>query len=212
MSKPASSPIQQPASGILYVLSAPSGAGKSTLCNELKAKTALVHSVSCTTRAPRPGEVNGTDYHFLTHEDFKQRIAAGEFLEYAEVHGNFYGTLCSTVLDNLRAGKDVLVVIDVQGAASIRSHAHPEIREALADVFLMPESLEILRLRLTKRGTETPEQMALRLKNAEEEMAHWPEYRYAIITGSVEEDLANFVAIMTAERALTRRRVRMGEC
>lgn len=192
-------------SGILFVLSAPSGAGKSTLCNGLRADADFVYSVSCTTRPPRPGEIDGKDYHFLTHADFEQRITAGEFLEHAQVHGNRYGTLCHTVLQSLRAGIDVLIDIDVQGAAMIRSSNHPEIREALADVFLMPPSLGELRRRLAKRGTESPEQMALRLRNAEEEMREWRHYRYTVVTGSVEEDLANFRAIMRAERARSKR-------
>jgi guanylate kinase len=192
-------------SGILFVLSAPSGAGKSTLCNGLKPTGELFYSVSCTTRAPREGELNGRDYFFLTREDFEKRIAAGEFLEYATVHGNYYGTLCATVLENLRVGKDVLMDLDVQGAARLREHVHPEIREALADIFLMPASLEVLRQRLAKRGTETQEQVELRLKNAALEMQHWSSFRYTVITGSVEADFENFLAIMRAERALSRR-------
>jgi len=192
-------------SGILFVLSAPSGAGKSTLCNGLKRDADFVYSVSCTTRPPRPGEREGIDYYFLTRADFEQRIAAGEFLEYAPVHGNYYGTLRETVLKNLQAGTDVLIDIDTQGAAMIRSCSHPEIRDALADVFLMPADLDELRRRLAKRGTETPEQVELRLKNAAREMREWQRYRYTLFTGSIEEDLAGFRAIMRAERALTRR-------
>lgn len=196
---------QPPRRGILFVLSAPSGGGKSTLCNGLKAYADFTYSVSCTTRAPRAGEREGVDYYFLTRADFEQRIASGEFLEHALVHGNYYGTLCSTVLETLRMGRDVLVDIDVQGAEMIRNHPHPEIRDSLADVFLMPESLEVLRFRLAKRGTETPEQVALRLSNAAAEMEHWPRYRYTLITRTAEEDLERFRAIMGAERALTRR-------
>ena len=197
------SPI--PRRGVLFVLSAPSGAGKSTLREGLQRDGGFVYSISCTTRAPRPGEVDGKDYRFLTKADFEQRIAAGEFLEHALVHGNYYGTLQSTVLESLRCGTDVLLDIDVQGAATIRANEHPEIREALADVFLMPASLDVLRQRLAKRGTETPEQIALRLRNAEGEMRHWRSYRYTIVTGSIEDDRANFRAIMRAERMVSRR-------
>ena len=194
-----------PRLGILFILSAPSGAGKSTLRAGLQKNQDFAYSISCTTRAPRPGEINGSDYHFLTREDFEHKIAAGEFLEHAQVHGNYYGTLKSAVLDALRAGTDVLIDIDVQGAAMIRATGHPEIREALADVFLMPAHLDVLRARLSKRGTETPEQIALRLHNAQSEMREWRCYRYAIITGTPEEDLAGFRAIMQAERSRTSR-------
>lgn len=203
VAKPDNMPV--PRRGILFVLSAPSGAGKSTLCNGLKQDPGFVYSVSCTTRPPRPGERDGIDYFFLTHADFEQRIAAGEFLEHAQVHGNYYGTLRDTVLKSLRTGVDVLLDIDTQGAATVRGNDHPEIKEALADVFLMPASIDLLRFRLAKRGTETPEQIDLRLHNAAREMQQWPHYRYTVITGSVEEDLANFRAIMRAERAVSRR-------
>src|SRR5690606_4339357 len=185
-------------------LSAPSGGGKSTLYHGLKATPDFVYSISCTTRAPRPGEVDGADYHFISHAEFERRIAEGDFLEYAEVHGNYYGTPRSLVLDQLRAGVDVLVDIDVQGAAAIRANPHPEIADALVDVFLMPPSIEELRRRLTQRGTESEEQLALRLKNAELEMAEWHRYRY-VITGSIEEVLTGFRSIMRAERLATRR-------
>ena len=194
-----------PRRGILFVLSAPSGAGKSTLRQGLQEDGGFVYSISCTTRAPRPGEIEGRDYFFLTKADFEQRVRAREFLEHAQVHGNYYGTLASTVLESLRAGTDVLLDIDVQGAAMVRANEHPEIREALADVFLMPAHLEVLRQRLAKRGTETAEQIDLRLRNAAGEMRHWKSYRYTIVTGSIEEDRANFRAVMRAERAVSRR-------
>jgi len=191
--------------GILFLLSAPSGAGKSTLCNGLKATQDFVYSVSCTTRLPRPGEVNGRDYHFLSRDEFETRATADEFLEHAEVHGNRYGTLRETVLESLRRGIDVLMDIDTQGAAMVRANAHPEIRDALVDIFLMPPSLEVLRERLASRGTESGEETALRLRNAREEMREWSRYRYTILTGTVEETLADFRAIMRSERLLSRR-------
>ena len=194
-----------PRLGILFILSAPSGAGKSTLRTGLQKNQDFAYSVSCTTRAPRSGEIDGSDYHFLTRDEFERKIATGEFLEHAEVHGNYYGTLKSAVLDTLRAGNDVLMDIDVQGAAMVRADEHPEIRDALADIFLMPASMEVLRRRLANRGTETPEQIAVRLHNAETEMRAWRQYRYAIITGTPEEDVANFRAIMQAERCRSSR-------
>jgi guanylate kinase len=191
--------------GILFVISAPSGAGKTTLCTALRQKPDFVWSVSCTTRAPRPGEVDGQDYHFLTQEDFSRRLEAGEFLEHAEVHGNRYGTLKGPVLDNLAHGIDVLLDIDTHGAANIRACGDPLILAALADVFIMPPDLEELRRRLLRRGTETGEQVEIRLSNAAQEMECWRDYRYTIISGSMEENIEKFRAIMRAERYLTRR-------
>ncbi len=189
--------------GILFVLSAPSGAGKSTLLRLLQNEPDFEYSVSCTTREPRPGEVNGRDYHFLTRAEFESHLAAGDFLEHALVHGNQYGTLRSAVLEKIEAGTDVLLDIDVQGAERIRNEQGP-IRDALVDVFLMPDSMATLQHRLQKRGTESPEQMALRLRNAAAEMEAWPRYAYRIISGLPEEDATNFRAIMRAERLRSR--------
>lgn len=189
--------------GILFVVSAPSGAGKSTILNSIRPAADFVYSISCTTRAPRAGEIDGEDYHFTTHEKFRELIAAGEFLEWAEVHGNLYGTRRDLVLQSLKEGVDVMVDIDVQGARSIR--ACEEVRASLADIFIMPPSLEELHHRLAKRGTETEAQIAMRMANAQEEIQAWSEYRYTIISGSMEEDLQKFRAIMRAERYLSRR-------
>lgn len=191
--------------GILFVVSAPSGAGKTTLCSALRQTRDFVYSVSCTTRTPRPGETHGEDYYFLTEDQFREHVAAGAFLEYAEVHGSFYGTLRENVLVHLREGVDVLIDIDTKGAATIRGSADEMVKDALADVFIMPTTMEELRRRLLKRGTETETQVARRLDNAAKEMARWRDYRYTIISGSVEEDLAKFRAIMKAERYLSRR-------
>jgi guanylate kinase len=192
-------------SGILFVISAPSGAGKTTLISSLRHKPDFIYSVSCTTRSPRPGEINGEDYHFLTEEKFQAHIEAGDFLEHAEVHGRHYGTLKSTVVFQLARGVDVLLDVDTLGAASIRQCPDPVIQEALADVFIMPPSLEELDRRLRKRGTESEEQIATRLRNASSEMEKWREYRYTLISGAMEEDIEKFRAIMRAERYLSRR-------
>lgn len=192
-------------SGIIFVVSAPSGAGKSTLCNNLRQTKDMVYSVSCTTRKPRPGEEDGVDYNFLTQEDFEKKIAHGEFLEYAQVHGNYYGTLRSAVLEMTRKGTDVLLDIDVQGARSIRQGTDEEVRNSLVDVFIMPPTLEELERRLRKRGTETEDQMQGRLKVASVEMTLWKEYKYTILSGSMEEDLIKFRAIIRAERYLSKR-------
>ncbi len=127
-------------------------------------------------------------------------VSAGGFLEYAAVHAHRYGTPLRTVRDHLDAGTDVLLDIDIAGAAQIRACADPAIHTALADVFIMPPTIDELRCRLEKRGTESPEQIDIRIDNARREMAFWREYRYTIASGSIEEDLANFRAIMCAER------------
>ncbi len=193
--------------GILFVVSAPSGAGKSTLCDALRQTPDFVYSVSCTTRPPRAGEIDGEDYQFLSEAEFAERLTAGEFLEHANVHGKFYGTLRDPILTNLHDGVDVLIDIDTQGAAAIRAFDDAFVRQALADVFIMPPDLDELRRRLTKRGTETDEQIEVRLQTAAREMELWRDYRYTIISRSVEEDLLKFRHIMGAERYLSSRMV-----
>ncbi len=192
-------------SGILFVVSAPSGAGKTTLCDALRQTPDFVYSVSCTTRAPRAGEIEGEDYHFLSEADFLQRVAEGEFLEHAQVHEHYYGTLRGPICSDLENGVDVLIDVDTQGADSIRTYNDEFVRRALCDVFIMPPDLEELRRRLTKRGTERREQIELRLTNAAREMELWRDYRYTIISRSMEEDLQKFRHIMGAERYLSRR-------
>ncbi|MBA2270338.1 MAG: guanylate kinase [Chthoniobacterales bacterium] len=194
-------------SGILFVVSAPSGAGKTTLCDALRQTPDFVYSVSCTTRAPRPGEVEGEDYYFFKESDFLARLAAGEFLEHAKVHNQYYGTLRGPIRNSLHEGVDVLIDVDTQGAASIREYDDRFIRQALCDVFIMPPDLDELRRRLTKRGSESAEQIELRLTNAAREMELWRDYRYTIISKSMEEDLQKFRHIMGAERYLSSRLV-----
>ena len=186
--------------GILFLISAPSGGGKSTLLKMLSDEPDFVYSISCTTRAPRPGEVDGRDYHFLSVAEFERRIAAGDFVEHANVHGNFYGTLRQTILDSMGSGRDVLMDVDIQGAARIRADADARLQSALVDIFLMPPSMDELRRRLLKRGTETPEELDVRLRNAKTEMAAWRNYRYTILSGTPMQDFENFRAIMQAER------------
>ena len=202
MSNPA---LQFRRTGILFVISAPSGAGKTTLCTALRQKPDFVWSVSCTTRTPRTGEIDGQDYHFLSKDEFTRRLEAGEFLEHAEVHGNRYGTLKAPVLENLHNGIDVLLDIDTHGAANIRACGDALILDALADVFIIPPDLEELRQRLLRRGTETEQQVEIRLRNAALEMECWRDYRYTIISGSMEENIEKFRAVMRAERYRTRR-------
>ncbi len=192
--------------GILFLVSGPSGSGKSTLCHSLRASADFAYSVSCTTRPPRTGEVDGTDYHFLDEEEFQRRVKAGEFLEHAQVHGRYhYGTLQKEVVVHLDAGRDVLLEIDVEGARQVRNHPDPVIRASLADIFILPPSMQELERRLRGRGTEEEEMVRVRLATALEELRHWREYRHTIISGTQEEDLERFRAIMTAERCLSKR-------
>ena len=187
------------------MVSAPSGAGKTTLVERIRKTPNLFYSVSCTTRAPRAGEIDGEDYQFLSDADFRERADKGDFLEHAQVHGDRYGTLREPVVTNLKSGKNVLIDIDTQGAAVIRNCSDPLIRDALADVFIMPPDLEELRKRLLNRGTETADQIDSRLATAAREMEHWRDYRYTIISGSMEEDLRRYRQIMEAESYLSRR-------
>jgi guanylate kinase len=186
--------------GMLLVVSGPSGSGKTTLCRRLADSGEVRYSISCTTRKPRPGEVDGRDYHFLERSDFEKRLAAGEFLEHAEVHGHFYGSLKSEVVTHLAAGVDVVMDIDVQGAEQIRNCADPVIRRAFVDLFVMPPDEEELRARLSGRGTDNAETIALRMANALDEMRHWKTYAYVLLSSTREEDYARFLALVTAER------------
>ena len=191
--------------GILFVVSAPSGAGKTTLVERIRRTPNLFIPSPAQPERRAAGEIDGQDYQFLSDADFRERVEKGDFLEHAQVHGDHYGTLREPVVTNLKSGKDVLIDIDTQGAAVIRNCGDPVIRDALADVFIMPPDLEELRKRLLKRGTETAEQIDSRLATAAREMEHWRDYRYTIISGSVEEDLQRFRQIMEAESYLSRR-------
>jgi guanylate kinase len=191
--------------GILFVISAPSGAGKTTVVQALRKTGRFFYSVSCTTRAPRPGEIDTTHYHFLSNAEFLAKLEVRAFLEHAQVHGDYYGTLREPVLSNLKNGVDVLIDIDTQGAATIRNFDDPIVRQALADIFIMPPDIGELRSRLIKRGTETAQQIESRLATAMREMELWRDYRYTIVSGSVEGDLKNVRNIMSAETFLSKR-------
>jgi len=192
--------------GLLCVVSGPSGSGKTTLCRRFsEVDSEASYAVSATTRGPRGEEKDGVDYHFLTREEFENRATRGEFLEYAEVHGNFYGTLKSEVLDRIERGQDVLMDIDVQGAGLVRNQEDERIREALVDIFILPPSDDELLRRLDLRGTETREQLDLRLANAHEEMRHWPSYRYTVVSRDKESDFRTFSSIIAGERCRSSR-------
>ncbi len=188
---------------LLIVLSAPSGGGKTTLCGQLLATNPNVsRAVTCTTRAPRPGERDTVDYYFLGAADFQKRVQAGDFLEHASVYGNSYGTLKGEVLDKLRAGKDVLLAIDVQGAETVRTRAQrdDELRRSLITVFLTPASLAILEQRLKMRGTDDPAVVQKRLAVAKQEIEQWRRFDYLIISTSVAEDLRRMQCVIEAEK------------
>jgi guanylate kinase len=190
-------------SPLLFVISAPSGGGKTTLCKELlTARKDMTRAITCTTREKRPGERDGVDYYFLDSTTFLRRVQAGHFLEHATVYGNSYGTLRSEVLDKLRGGKDVLLNIDVQGAASVRERVeHDEdLKRAFVSVFLTPPSLEILEARLKKRGQDEPAVIKKRLSVARQEIAQWKNFDYLIISTTIKEDLRRMLAIVDAER------------
>jgi guanylate kinase len=192
---------------LLLVVSAPSGAGKTTLCNRLLAEhDCMTRSVSCTTRAPRGSEINGKDYHFLTAAEFDRRVSEGLFLEHAVVHGNQYGTLRSNVESVLKAGKDVLLVIDVQGAASVRRAAQSLggiLGRAYVDIFISPPSIEALRDRLQKRGEDAADVIERRLVNARGEMDRGNEYQYRVVNDNLEQAFTELKAIIHAEHHRT---------
>jgi guanylate kinase len=188
---------------LLIVISAPSGGGKTTLCQQLTAvEKNMTRVVTCTTRAARDGEKDGVDYHFLEAGDFLRRVQAGNFLEHATVYGNSYGTLKSEVVTKLRSGRDVLLNIDVQGAAAIQAKAKEdeELRRALVSIFLTPVSMSELERRLKKRGTDTPQVIQKRLSVARQELAQWKNFDYLLISTSIDEDVRRARAILSAER------------
>ncbi len=183
--------------GLLFVLSAPSGTGKDTVINALKQQGMDFYVVpSVTTRAPRPGESEGNPYHFVSQETFEHLVAQDELLEYANVHGNWYGQPRKLIRDNLAAGRDVLLKIDVKGAATIRS----KVPDAIF-IFLTPESLEELTQRLATRQTETEEELQRRLADARKELAeqHWYDYLVLNRQGHLEEAVDILRAIILAE-------------
>ena len=186
--------------GVLLLVSGPSGSGKTTLCRRLARDGEAHYSISCTTRPIREGEINAHDYYFLTRDDFEADVEARNFVEHAEVHGNLYGTLKSEVIEFLQRGEDVVMDIDVQGAAQVRSCDDPLIAANLVDLFVMPATEDELRERLAGRATDPEEVIALRLRNAIEEMSHAGSYTYQLISGSKEDDYHRFRSLLIAER------------
>ncbi|HEY1148137.1 MAG TPA: guanylate kinase [Pseudoduganella sp.] len=188
--------MSQHFSGSLFMVAAPSGAGKSTLVNALLAQEpAIKLSISTTTRAPRPGEQNGREYFFTTPEDFLKRAEAGEFLEWAEVHGNYYGTSRIFVEEQMKAGTDILLEIDWQGARQVKK----QFAQALG-IFILPPSIAALEERLHKRGQDEPHVITRRLLAAGGEIAHAPEFEYVIINEEFPVALSELSAIVRSAR------------
>jgi guanylate kinase len=197
-------------SPLLVLISAPSGGGKTTLCEMLlTARPDMTRAITCTTRDPRAGERDGVDYHFFDASEFLKRLQAGNFLEHATVYGHSYGILKSELLGKLREGKDVLLNVDVQGAATIRECAEyePELKKALVTVFLTPPSVEILEERLRKRAQDSPAVIQKRLAVAKQEVAQWKNFDYLLFSTTKPEDLHRMMEIVEAEKMRVARSV-----
>jgi guanylate kinase len=183
--------------GILFVVSSPSGGGKGTLIRRVLNKVAnLSYSVSFTTRGPRSGEVDGREYFFVTPQKFEEMVAANEFLEWAHVHGKLYGTGHRQLIQEISEGRDIILEVDVQGAASVRS-----LVEDAVSIFILPPSFEILKERLVARGTDSAEELELRLRNAPAELEHYSNFQYVIINDDADRAAKQLASIVYAERA-----------
>ncbi len=184
--------------GLLIILSSPSGAGKSTLARRLRAWDATVQfSVSATTRAPRPGEVEGTDYCFVTEDRFRNMVNNAQMLEHARVFNNYYGSPRSPVEDAIEQGRDVLFDVDWQGAQQIANSA---LRAHVLSIFILPPSIAELRRRLIARGQDDPETITLRMEKSWDEISHWDGYHYVLINDDLDTTEAHLKSIITAER------------
>jgi guanylate kinase len=183
--------------GTLFVVSSPSGGGKGTIIKHvLDVVENLSYSVSYTTRAPRLGEVDGREYFFVSRETFDEMVAAGEFLEWACVHGNYYGTSKQQIIEETGSGADIILELDVQGAASVRQLLMDSV-----SIFILPPSYEVLRQRLIARGTDSPEELEVRLRNAPEELKQYSAFDYVIINDEINRAAGQLASIIYAERA-----------
>jgi guanylate kinase len=191
-----------PRRGLMFVMSSPSGAGKTTLSRKLlAADDNIAMSVSVTTRKPRPGEVDGQDYYFITQAAFDKMVAAGELLEYATVFGNSYGTPKKPVEEALAKGRDVLFDIDWQGTQQLAQ----AMEDDLVRLFILPPNAEMLRDRLIGRNSDSATVVAKRMAEAPREISHWPEYDYVVINDNLDDSHRQVMAILTAERLRRRR-------
>lgn len=182
--------------GLLIVISGPSGAGKGTICKSfLERNNNVVLSVSATTRSPRNGEVEGVNYYFMSKEEFKVKIEADDFLEYAEVYDNYYGTPKSNVEEVLESGKDVILEIDIQGALKVKENTQEGVF-----IFILPPSMEELKQRIINRGSETKESLMKRFKSAYKEINFVSKYNYAVVNDEVELAVQKLEAIIAAEK------------
>lgn len=196
-----------PEKGLLIVVSGPAGSGKTTLCERMiQEEPNLSRVVTSTTRKPRRGEKDRVDYYFFDHSTFEEKIKADEFYEYARVHGNLYGTLKSEVQTKLTDGMDLLLVIDVQGAASLREKAKTDtlLKKRLITIFIMPPSIKELEKRLSERATDAEDEIQRRLKVATEEIKQSPLYNYCLQSTSREQDFENLCSIYRAEKMRNR--------
>lgn len=190
----------------VVVVSGPSGAGKSSFVAALlREGPEFAYSVSATTRPRRPHETDGREYFFLSREEFRRRVDAGEFVEWAEVHGDWYGTLRSQTDDAIRSGRNVLLDVDVQGGRAVR-----QVYRDGVFIFVLPPSMEALEARLRHRATDSEERIRLRLANARREIPMWREYDYAVVNDDLEVASRKVVAIVWAETCKTARRVMEG--
>ncbi len=182
--------------GNFFIISAPSGAGKTTLCKAVLDRISnLIYSVSYTTRKPRKGEQNGIDYYFITEDDFKNKIKKGEWAEWAEVYGNYYGTSSEFIDKVLASGRDILLDIDFQGTLQILDRYNDSIT-----IFIMPPSLDILKLRLESRGTDSKHTIARRIDVAEKEMKNKEFYRHVIINDKLSVAVADLISVIEKYR------------
>lgn len=196
--------------GVMLVVSGPSGAGKSTICKKVIKDNNLYFSISCTTRSPRPGEKDGVDYYFISKNEFTHKIKTNDFIEYATVHGNYYGTIKSKIIDLLSAGKSVILDIDVQGALKIKESIinDPLLNKCAEFLFIAPPSYSELERRLRGRGTENEKNIQKRLNNAKNELAYCFQYEYLLVNDEVESAINEMNAIFVSLTKKSKRYLR----